>query len=94
MNAPRPEHSTVAAWEQLDKLAIDYRLLASKLDKQGAHAADVSFLNRTALQCAATRDQIAQGSIDLDLALDIMTAASALFAPARELVRHRREDAS
>jgi hypothetical protein len=94
MNAPRPEHSTIAAWEQLDKLAGDYRLLTSKLDTEGAHAADVAFVTRTALQCAATRDQIASGSIDLDLALDIMTAATALFTPARDLVRQRLEQAN
>jgi hypothetical protein len=93
MTAPRPEHSTIAVWEQLDHLAQDYHLLTSKLYKQGAHPADVAFLTRTALQCAATRDQVFQDSIDLDLALDIMTAASALFSPARDLVRQRLEQA-
>jgi hypothetical protein len=94
MNAARPEHSTIAAWEQLDKLAFDYRLLTTKLDKEGAHAADVVWLNRTALQCAATRDHVAKGTIDLDTAIAVIDAAENLFAPARDLVRHRLNKAS
>jgi hypothetical protein len=94
MNTARPDHSTIAAWEKLDKLALDYRLLTTKLDKEGAHAADVVWLNRTALQCATTRDQVAQGTIDLDTAIAIIDAAGNIFGPARDLVRHRLNKAS
>jgi hypothetical protein len=94
MNAARPEHSTIAAWEQLDKLALDYRLLTTKVHKEGAHADDVVWLMRTAGQCAKARDQVAQGSIDLDVAIAIIDAADNLFAPARDLVRHRLNNAS
>jgi hypothetical protein len=86
----RPEWSTVTTWDRLDKIAIDYRRLLNRLSNEAAHVVDRKFIERTALQLEATRNQVSEGSIEHTTAIAVLQAAEAMFPLARDLVRARK----
>jgi len=89
MTARRPEWSTVTTWDHLDKIAIDYRHLLKRLGNENAHVVDRKFVERTALQLEAARNQISEGTIEHATAMAVLQAAEAMFPLARDLVRAR-----
>jgi len=86
----RPEWSTVTTWDQLDKIAVDYRHLLKRLGNEAAHVVDRKFIERTALQLEATRDQISLGGIEHATAMAVLQAAEQMFPLVRDLVRARK----
>jgi hypothetical protein len=91
MNTTRPESSTVALWDDLDKLALDYRRLVNRCQKWNTTVIDRKFIERTAEQLEATRNKISAGTIEQATAIAVMQAAERILPLARDLVRARTD---
>jgi hypothetical protein len=85
----RPESSTVAIWDELDKLAADYRALVHRCQSWNTTVIDRKFIQRTAEQLEAARNQISEGTIEQSTAIAVMQAAERMFPLARDLIKAR-----
>ncbi len=88
-NTARPEWSTVVTWDQLDKLAIDYRRLVIRLRDRNASIIDIKCVERTAAQLEAARNQVSLVSIEHATAIAIQQAAERMFPLMRDLMYAR-----
>lgn len=91
MTYNRPEASTVALWDDLDKLAVDYRRLVNRCQKWNTTVIDRKFIERTAEQLETARNQISEGTIEQATAIAVMQAADRMLPLARDLVRARTD---
>ncbi len=87
--ASRPEWSTVATWDQLDRLAIDYRRLKMRLRDRNANVVHIKCVERTALQLETARNQVSLGEIEHATAIAVLQAAEQMFPLMRDLMYAR-----
>lgn len=85
----RPEYAEVALWDDLTRLGAKYLKAARLAKSRGVHQADVNYLARCAVQCAATIQRMSEGSITFAQGLDLFDTLDKHLADAAHLAHER-----